>query len=313
MAARPTSYVAGLVDFREGRVAEWVESFANACREAAVHAAALADAVVALQREWMHRAGRPRADSADALSNNHGAVALTTANPSDSAKTSFVVWTQAGTSRVVIGEPEAWSPDGTRLAVWHSTAPPGPLGIGYQETGWVEVLSWPDLRSVASLTNDSFVPQPTSFDPSGRYLLASKLGLSGSSILDLATGQTVGPSGVTGPPVWDRASDLLVPATDGSVTTYPISGRPGTTQAGVGDSAASSTDGSTIVLYFSNDYSPTPRPITLVHNGVSRTISVPGGLESDPVIAPDGSGVVIVCLVHHLLPSEETEALLLVG
>jgi hypothetical protein len=249
---------------------------------------------------------------ADALANNHGAAAITTVQPLDPAKTSFVVWTQAGTSREVIGEPEAWSPDGTRLAVWHSTAPPGPLGIGYLATGWVEVLSWPDLRSVASLKNDSFVRQ-SSFDPSGRYLLAFRLGLAGFSILDLATGQTVGPSGVTGSPVWDSSSDLLVAASDGSVTTYPISGGPAKTQAGLGDGIASSTDGSTIVMYFSQDYSPNPRPITLIRNGVSRAISVPGGLESAPVLAPDGSGVVIVCLVHHLLPSEETEALLLVG
>jgi hypothetical protein len=247
---------------------------------------------------------------AGALSNNHGAVAITTVQPLDPAKTSFVVWTQAGTSRVVIGEPEAWSPDGTKLAVWHSTAPPGPLGIGYQATGWVEVLSWPDLRSVGSLKSDSFVPQ-TSFDPSGRYLLAFHLGLAGFSILDLATGQTVGPSGVTGSPAWDNSGNLLVSATDGSVTTYPISGVPATTQAGVGDGIASSTDGSTVVLYFSQDYSPNPRPIALIRNGVSRRIVVPGGLESAPVISPDGSGIVVVCLVHHLLPSEETEALLL--
>lgn len=250
---------------------------------------------------------------ADALSNNHGAVALTTAQPLDPAKTSFVVWAKAGTSRVVIGEPEAWSPDGTRLAVWHSTAPAGPRGMGSQDTGWVEVLSWPDLRSVASLKDDLLVAPHISFDPSSRYLLLPRIGFSGFLILDLATGKTVGPSGVTGPPAWDSVSDLLVTATDGSVTTYPISGGPTTTQAGVGDSAASSTDGSTIVLYFSNDYSPSPRPITLIHNGVSRTISVPGGLESDPVVSPDGSGVVIVCLVHHLLPDEATEALLLVG
>ncbi len=250
---------------------------------------------------------------ADALSNNHGAVALTTANPSDTAKTSFVVWTQAGTSRVVIGEPEAWSPDGTKLAVYHSTATAGPHGIAPEPPGWIEVLSWPDLRSVASLKSDSFVRQPTDFDPSGRYLLVSGFGLAGYSILDLATGKTVVRAGVTGSPAWDSASDLLITATDGSVTTYPISGGPAITQAGVGDGVASSTDGSTIVLYFSQDYSPSHRPITLIRNGVSRTITVPGGLESDPVIAPDGSGVVIVCLVHHLLPSEETEAVLLVG
>jgi Fic family protein len=82
MAARPTSYVAGLIDFREGRVAEWVESFANACREAAVHATALADEVATLQREWTQRAGRPRAGSAAAK-----LIALLPAQPIVSAPT----------------------------------------------------------------------------------------------------------------------------------------------------------------------------------------------------------------------------------
>jgi hypothetical protein len=250
---------------------------------------------------------------ADPLSNNRGAVALTTVQPLDPAKTSFVVWTQAGTSRAVIGQPEAWSPDGTRLAVWHSTTPAGPRGIGSQDTGWVEVLSWPELRSVASLKDDLLVPPHISFDPSSRYVLLPRIGFSGFLILDLANGRTVGPSGITGPAAWDSAGDVLVAATDGSVTTYPISGGPAATKAGVGDNVVSSADGSTIAFYFSQDYSSNPRPITLIRNGVSRAISVPGGLESDPVIAPDGSGVVIVCLVHHLLPSEETEALLLVG
>ena len=59
MAARPTSYVGGLVDFREGRISEWVASFSEACRGAAVHAADLADDVAALQRDWLAHAGRP--------------------------------------------------------------------------------------------------------------------------------------------------------------------------------------------------------------------------------------------------------------
>lgn len=82
MAARPTSYVAGLIDFREGRIAEWVESFANACQVAAVHAAALAEEVAALQREWTQRAGRPRAGSAAAK-----LIAILPAQPIVSAPT----------------------------------------------------------------------------------------------------------------------------------------------------------------------------------------------------------------------------------
>lgn len=43
-----------------------MESFANACAEAARQALVLADDVVGLQREWTDRAGRPRAGSAAA-------------------------------------------------------------------------------------------------------------------------------------------------------------------------------------------------------------------------------------------------------
>ena len=66
LAARPTSYVAGLVAFREGRLAEWVAFFAAAAAAAAAASVELADEVAALQRDWTARAGRPRADSAAA-------------------------------------------------------------------------------------------------------------------------------------------------------------------------------------------------------------------------------------------------------
>lgn len=82
MAARPTSYVAGLIDFREGRIPEWVESFARACHLAADHASRLADGVAALQEEWDARAGRPRAGSAAAK-----LIALLPAQPIVSAPT----------------------------------------------------------------------------------------------------------------------------------------------------------------------------------------------------------------------------------
>ncbi len=66
LAARPSSYVQGLVDFREGRIAQWLESFAGACLSAAGHAVQLAEDVRDLQRSWLDLAGRPRADSAAA-------------------------------------------------------------------------------------------------------------------------------------------------------------------------------------------------------------------------------------------------------
>lgn len=66
LAGRPSSYVQGLVDFREGRIAAWVESFAGACLSAAGHAVQLAEDVRSLQRAWLEQAGRPRSDSAAA-------------------------------------------------------------------------------------------------------------------------------------------------------------------------------------------------------------------------------------------------------
>lgn len=66
LTSRPDAYVAGLVDFREGRIAEWCASFAGACERAATLSTELADAIAKLQAEWFERAGRPRRDSAAA-------------------------------------------------------------------------------------------------------------------------------------------------------------------------------------------------------------------------------------------------------
>jgi Fic family protein len=82
MAARPTSYVGGLVSFREGRIAAWVGSFSDACAVAAAGAADLADDVANLQVEWARRARHPRAGSAAAL-----LIALLPAQPIVSAPT----------------------------------------------------------------------------------------------------------------------------------------------------------------------------------------------------------------------------------
>lgn len=64
LAARPAAYVEGLVAFREGRIGEWIASFAGAASRAALMSIELADRVASLQGEWRERAGRPRAGSA---------------------------------------------------------------------------------------------------------------------------------------------------------------------------------------------------------------------------------------------------------
>jgi Uncharacterized conserved protein len=59
LAARPSSYIDGLVGFREGRIAEWCASFAGALERAARLSVELASGVARLQDEWYERAGRP--------------------------------------------------------------------------------------------------------------------------------------------------------------------------------------------------------------------------------------------------------------
>lgn len=66
LAARSNQYVAGLVGYREGNVAEWCASFAGGCERAAHLSMELAQAIRALQATWYERAGKPRRDSAAA-------------------------------------------------------------------------------------------------------------------------------------------------------------------------------------------------------------------------------------------------------
>jgi Fic family protein len=63
LAGRARQYIEGLVDFREGRAADWIELFADATRLAAVEAERLADEIEALEQKWIERLDRPRRDS----------------------------------------------------------------------------------------------------------------------------------------------------------------------------------------------------------------------------------------------------------
>jgi Fic family protein len=64
LAARPSAYVEGLVAFRQGRLADWIGSFAGAAAQSALMSIELAEQVADLQQEWRERAGRPRSGSA---------------------------------------------------------------------------------------------------------------------------------------------------------------------------------------------------------------------------------------------------------
>jgi Fic family protein len=63
LAASARSYIAGLTDFREGRVDDWTGVFADAVSASAGAARSLWEQIDALLAELIQRAGNPRADS----------------------------------------------------------------------------------------------------------------------------------------------------------------------------------------------------------------------------------------------------------
>jgi Fic family protein len=64
LAGNAKAYVAGLTDYRKGRVSQWCGLFASATRTAGLGAKGFADAIRGLQERWIERSGAPRTDSA---------------------------------------------------------------------------------------------------------------------------------------------------------------------------------------------------------------------------------------------------------
>jgi Fic family protein len=64
LASEPKAYIAGLVDYREGRPGDWCTVFAAATRRAAAVAGEFSNRIEALQQSWIEQLGSPRRDSA---------------------------------------------------------------------------------------------------------------------------------------------------------------------------------------------------------------------------------------------------------
>ncbi len=63
LTGEPRAYIAGLVDYREGRLSDWCTLFAAAAGRAAAKAGELSQRIEALQQSWIERLGSPRRDS----------------------------------------------------------------------------------------------------------------------------------------------------------------------------------------------------------------------------------------------------------
>lgn len=64
LASQPSTYIAGLVDYREGRISDWCTLFATATQQAAELAGELSGQIEALQQQWLEQLGHPRSDAA---------------------------------------------------------------------------------------------------------------------------------------------------------------------------------------------------------------------------------------------------------
>ena len=236
----------------------------------------------------------PPAFPAGVVSNGHGALAYAL-TPNLDSSSRFVVWTMTGgATPAQTGVPISWSRDGTELAVWHWSS-----GSGTSASGWLQVLSWPRLHSIGSRPDAEGAPFAL-FDPQGRYVYDA------GRILDLASGKTttIALSTEVNTPIWNRASQLLFPSSpDGSVSAYDAGGTRQSVTKGLGDSAASSADGSAWAFWFGSS----GRPIQVIRNGTTESFDLPGVQAfPDPQVSPDGSGLVVACLVGN-----STEVLLL--
>ena len=64
LAAEKGTYVNGLIDYREGRVSDWVSVLASTTSRASLIAVRLSDRIEELQQTWLERLGNPRRDAA---------------------------------------------------------------------------------------------------------------------------------------------------------------------------------------------------------------------------------------------------------
>jgi hypothetical protein len=235
-------------------------------------------------------------DSGSAIvSNGHGAVAFSTAGANTTAS-QFAIWTPQGVSRQLPGQPAAWSRDGSKLAVWHYQGPI--VGADAMPGGWMEVLSWPDLKELVALP-DTSVAGFTSFDPSGLYLLLPGTG----SVLDVTTGariQVVPDSTAFDRAAWDQNSNLIIQEWTGGasypVTTYSLDGKPLWRSDVTGDSLVGTLDGKTVVGYYGSRSQKSA--MTVIRDGVVHDVALPGPLLfGPPQLSADGSAVVVLCNV----------------
>jgi hypothetical protein len=236
-----------------------------------------------------------------------GSVALTDwpdgATPS---QTYVVVSADGSLSKPRNGEPEAWSRDGSMLAVWHPTAlAPAPSGVQPATLGWLEVVRSTGV-SVVSVSQIKMAEPQVAFSPDGARLAFTDDPQSADSsvrigVLEIPSGR-VSLIPQSGPFAWATSDELLFAYTsvDYGVTPAGIySWWADTGQLamyGPGDTVGASGQGAVVIgsdtTHIFTFTQPTANKLWVVTFSVGASMG-PDAIH-DSAWSPDGSALILV-------------------
>ena len=240
-----------------------------------------------------------------ALGNGHGALALERFD--GASRTEFAIWDSDGLTEWRLGQPMRWSASGDRLAVVHSS------DSGPTAEGWLEVVEWPGLSTLRS-SDPALRVADAQFDPSGRLLAyaeyverptAPRQLLEFDLIVRIVSLDGNETAALTAPEngefVWLSGDRLLVVGYDSHLASeLDLRGAVLGQESVVGPNVIASADGSTSLFYDAELDQP---PIQVMRGGDLRLLQSPGMLAGPPpVLAPDGSGLLVVVRLPSSAP-----------
>jgi hypothetical protein len=236
------------------------------------------------------------------LLSGHGEVALPRflGHPAPNvSKYEFRVWSPAGTSAVHSGYPFAWSPDGTKLAIWHGFEPTrGPAG-------WLEVVSWPGLETLYEDEPHQTIGN-ASFDPSSAHIAfersADETDVYPPNYLRIAALDGEPPVDLPPNPPQTGISSLWVGEMLHTIAfgsnveqVWDTKGELIDERAPVAPFASSSRDGSTVVYWNVGEPSGSSDSFFVVRDGLQATYDVPSSHHyiSGDGLSPDGRSIYV--------------------
>jgi len=250
------------------------------------------------------------------MSNGHGAVAVTrylTHGDNDPMRPRFVIWQDGTESIEREGLPIRWSAAGDELLVMH------PTQGAFDPWGWLEVLSWPDERTLFASDPGKAIgddPADMRFDSTGRYLAypyvhqdASQAWQMDIEVADLDAGSvaTIPVAGdsskVGGGYVWNRDSQIMtISESDLKVTTYEPSGEQVKQMTVPQPIALLSSDNGGTILRFVNNKNDDPSDIRILRGATWAPVLVPDGEITNVMLSPGGDQLLVPIGIHGYAP-----------